>query len=136
VTPSPKVFSDNPDAPALKYLEREDWTPAIQAVVAYAERIGRRLLGFDVTVRIANSISWPYEGAYGGRRLLLNLGRLGHGWFERKDLAGINKLLIHEFGHEYSSNHLEAAYHDALCQLGGGISKLALDEPVLFQLEA
>lgn len=132
VTPSPKVFSDDPDAPALRYVEREDWTPAIQAVVAYAERIGERLLGFNLTVKVANSISWPYAGAYGGRRLILNLGRLGHGWFERKDIVEINQLLIHEFGHEYSMNHLEAAYHDALCRLGGKLALLALDEPGLF----
>lgn len=132
VTPSPKVFSDDPDAPELKCIERADWTPAIRDVVAYVERIGRRLLGFDVTVRIANSISWPYAGAYGSRRLILNLGRLGHSWFERKDLVEINQLLIHEFGHEYSMNHLDAAYHDALCRLGGDLVKLSLDAPGLF----
>ncbi len=134
VTPSPKVFSDDPDAPELKCLEREDWTPAIQAVVAYAERIGKHLLGFDITVRIANSIGWPYVAAYGGRRLILNLGRLGHAWFERKDLAEINKLLIHEFGHEYCMNHLDATYHDSLCELGGKLTLLALVEPDIFEI--
>lgn len=135
VTPSPKVFSEDPDAPPLKYLDPEDWTPAIRAVVSYAGRIGERLLGFGIEVKVANSIGWPFAAAYGGRRLILNLGRLGHGWFGRQDLAEINELLIHEFGHEYSMNHLDSAYHDALCRLGGKISRLALLEPVLFELK-
>ncbi|MCL4725474.1 MAG: hypothetical protein KJZ90_14510, partial [Rhodocyclaceae bacterium] len=73
VTPSPKPFSDNPDAQPLKLLDREKWTPAIESVVSYAGRIGQRLLDFPITVQIASAATWPYAGAYGGRRLILNV---------------------------------------------------------------
>ena len=40
--------------------------------------------------------------------------------------------LIHEFGHEYSEDHLSSEYHDALCKLGTKMAQLALDEPKCF----
>ena len=36
---------------------------------------------------------------------------------------------IHEFGHEYSGDHLSSDYHEALCRLGAGLKKLALERP-------
>ena len=60
------------------------------------------------------------------------MGAVGYKWFDGP-LAPINAFLIHEFGHEYSSNHLEDAYHDALCDLGGKLAQLALDKPLLFE---
>ena len=50
-----------------------------------------------------------------------------------RGLSGINeevdKLLIHEFGHQYSGDHLSEAYHEALCLLGARLKKLALTKP-------
>jgi hypothetical protein len=37
--------------------------------------------------------------------------------------------LIHEFGHQYSRDHLSEAYHEALCQLGASLKKLAVEKP-------
>ena len=136
VTPSPKPFSDDPDAKPLKLLPPERWTDAIRAVVSYAERIGQRLLGCPVVVDVASDVTWPFSGAYGPGRLVLNHGRLGNGWFERKDLAEINQLLIHEFGHHYSLNHLGTEFHEALCKLGGKMTRLALTEPSLCEIDA
>lgn len=134
VTPSPKPFSNDPNASHLRMLDEEKWTPAIKAVVAYAERIGGRLLGCPITVSIANDVTWPFAGAYGAGRLTLNHGRLGRAWFERADLVELNSLLIHEFGHHYSGNHLSASYHEALTRLGGKLCQLALQETELFNL--
>lgn len=132
VTPSPRPFS--PDGDPLKTLPRDRWTPAIEAVANYAERLGQRLLSSSVCVEIANDIGWPFAGAYGKGRLTLNLGRLGHRWFEG-DLSEINRLLIHEFGHHYCGNHLDAEYHEALCRLGAAVAQLALDAPEFFDLD-
>jgi len=32
---------------------------------------------------------------------------------------------IHEFGHEYSPDHLSAEYHEALCRIGAKLYSLA-----------
>ena len=41
----------------------------------------------------------------------------------------MDSLLLHEFGHEYSGDHLSSDYHEALCKLGAGLKKLALERP-------
>ena len=33
-------------------------------------------------------------------------------------------VLLHEFGHEYESDHLSASYHRALCRLGAKMRRL------------
>jgi hypothetical protein len=45
----------------------------------------------------------------------------------------VNDLLIHEFGHEYSGDHLSSSYHDALTRLGAKMTELALTDPALFK---
>jgi hypothetical protein len=132
VTPSPKPFSE--DGSPLKVLAERDWTPAIRAVVDYAMRIGHKLLGLGIKVSIANDITWPFAGTYGEGHLRLNLGRLGHRWFDSGNLVPVNDLLLHEFGHHYCSNHLDQDYYKALTRLGAQLTQLALTEPELFQL--
>ena len=41
----------------------------------------------------------------------------------------MDRLLIHELGHEFSSDHLSAEYHDGLCRLGARLKWLALEKP-------
>jgi hypothetical protein len=62
-----------------------------------------------------------------------NVSRLGKAWFEQEPTAvEVLDLIIHEFGHQYSGDHLSSAYHDALTRLGGQFTRLALDEPEWF----
>ena len=41
----------------------------------------------------------------------------------------MDRLLIHEFGHQYSGDHLSEEYHEALCRLGARLKRLALEKP-------
>ena len=41
----------------------------------------------------------------------------------------MDRLLIHEFGHDTSGDHLSDEYHEALCRLGAGMKRLALEKP-------
>ncbi len=131
VTPSPKPF--HPDGEPLRLLEQSKWTPRMSAVAAYARRLATKLIGVDIDVQIASSVSWPFAAAYGQRRLVLNLGRLGHRWFEG-DLEPINDLLLHELAHESASDHLSNKYHESLTSLGARMTTVALQEPDLFRL--
>lgn len=134
VTPSPRPFG--PDGEPLKTVPREDWTAGMNAVVGYIQRIAPRLIAAPVRVVIANDPTWPFRGAYGRGKLILNVGRLGHKWFsgELKSIAEINSLVIHELGHHYSGDHLSSEYHEALCHIGSKLTQLALHEPLLFDL--
>ncbi len=41
----------------------------------------------------------------------------------------MDKLLIHEFGHQWTLDHLSEDYHEALCLLGDRMKRLALEKP-------
>jgi hypothetical protein len=101
VTPSPKPF--HPDGRPLKVLEREKWTLAIKRVATFAQAVAYHVLEINVLdVTIANDVGWGFGAAYGERHLTLNLGRLGHQWFEKwPDNPDVERLLIHEFAHHY-----------------------------------
>lgn len=130
VTPSPKPYSDSGDP--LKLVPEEKWTPGFKNIAAYAAALGPKLLKRAVTVRFANDFAWPFAATYGSGQLTFNVGRLGYDWFAHGPTHGVNELIIHEFGHEFESNHLDEGYHEALCRLGAGLTELALSKPDFF----
>lgn len=132
VTPSPRPYQEGGEL--QKFLPQDSWTPAMKGVADYATRIGAKLLGKEIEVKVVSDISWPFAATFGpSGTLTLNLGRLGHKWFEGP-LERVNDLLLHEFGHGIASNHLSQDYHDALTMLGARMVRLALEEPSLFAL--
>jgi hypothetical protein len=131
VTPSPKPYS--PDGDPLNMIPESEWTPGMQLVAVYAAMIGRELLDCDVHVFIVREATWPYAATYGPGRLVFNLSRCGRGFFESGISDDLNALLIHEFGHHYSSDHLSEDYYRALCKVGARIVRLALTKPEMFQ---
>jgi len=134
------------------WVPREKWTPAIRAVVAYSADICRELTGSRVEVSILSDITESWGACYGSQGLVFNLGRLGHDFFDEcvasemtvnanvvrpkvetmRPTVRLNQLLIHELGHHVESNHLDERYHDALCNLGAKLARLALTKPELF----
>jgi hypothetical protein len=129
VTPSPKVLAGAEGKPGVP---REKWTPGMVQIAEYAEALASRLMKRSITVQYHNDAMYQFAAWYGGRTLTFNVGRLGYRWFEQGATDAVNRLLIHEFGHEYSDDHLAHGYHDALCRLGARLARLALDEPEFF----
>jgi len=126
--PTPKPYSDDPNAPPVNVIPPEKWTEGMKNVVAYARFLGEELMGVQPVVRVVDTPN-NFGACYGGCRLDLNLRHLGHRWFEQGATEGVDRLLIHEFGHQYSGDHLSAEYHEALCHLGARIKRLALEKP-------
>jgi hypothetical protein len=136
VTPSP-----NPSAGAdeIKVMDPDHYPESVAEVVDYAKRLARAIMDVDIDVQIGQAVTWPYLATYGSRRLTLNLGRLGYKWFEARTPEGrakITDLLIHEFGHEYCSDHLDHKYLHALTRLGGKAVEAALEDPALFDISS
>ena len=130
VTPSPKPHSES--GRPLKTIPMCDWTPGMVRVAELATALSREVMGVRLYVTLANDIKWPFGATYGkGGNLTFNVGRLGKTWFDQFpiNLVQVMALLIHEFAHEYSSNHLSAEYHEALCDLGAKMTILALNMP-------
>jgi hypothetical protein len=98
----------------------------MREVEQHAMAIAREVLKREISVTFANDAAWPFSATYGPGRLTFNVGRLGRKWFSlARNRKGINALLIHEFGHEYSSDHLSEDYHDALCRIGADLVEMA-----------
>jgi len=127
VTPSPKPF--DPNGKPLKILPEEKYTDGIREFIKYTQWISKELIEANINITIANDRSWNFSAAYGENRLTVNVSRLGYKWFENVASIKMNALLIHEFAHEYSGDHLSSKYHDALCTLGARLAEVAANNP-------
>jgi hypothetical protein len=140
VTPSPRPYSDDPDAPVRRELPDEQMTAGMQSVAALVERLVPRLLGETVRVDVVfiDDAAVPARAVFGrrnDRRCLFefNVAHLGASFFDGIPARGkVISLVIHELGHWWSGDHLAEAYHAALCELGAALVKLALDEAEVF----
>lgn len=137
VTPSP---NPNEGAENLKLMDPAHWPGYVRNVVDFAKAYATKLLALDedIEIRIVNDTTWPFAATYGPRRggttgiLTLNIGRLGHRWFQAGISREVIDLLIHEFGHHYESDHLSRRYLDALTMLAGLTWEMALEQPGFF----
>jgi hypothetical protein len=132
VTPSPKPYA--PGGKPLTLVNPMGWTHGMSRIAGFAQDIARELLGRSrLTVQIANEPDWVAATFGHGAPLVLNLPRLGDAFFHSGITDDVIDLIIHEFGHHYSVDHLSSAYHDALTKLGAQMTRLALTKPELFQ---
>ncbi len=127
VTPSPKPYS--PDGPPLRLLGESSWTAGMVLVAGYAKYLAREILECRITVQIADDPGWPFVATYGPGGLVLNAGRLGRHWFDAGACPRVTELLIHEFGHHVTPDHLSSEYYQALCRIGAQAMRLALESP-------
>jgi hypothetical protein len=138
VTPSNSEWKYG-DGPPERTIAETDWTPGMRRVAAHARWLAFHLLYVpDLQVRIVNEpIRRAHSAAaYSTGSLIFNAGRLGFVWFDRQpNDPEVLELLIHEFGHHYSSDHLDKRYHDGLSSLGAHMVQLALDWPERFTAE-
>jgi hypothetical protein len=109
-------------------IPEEKWTEGMKNIAGYAAFLARELMQVSLTVSVVHTTN-NFAACYGSGRLDFNLLRLGHRFFEQGASEDVDSLLIHEFGHEYSGDHLSSDYHEALCKLGAGLKKLALERP-------
>jgi hypothetical protein len=128
ICPTAKPYSDDPEAKDVTVISEEKWTEGMKNIAAYAALLARELLGVALIVSVVNTTN-NFVACYGDGRLDFNLLRLGHRWFDQGVTEEIDRLLIHEFGHHFSGDHLSEEYHQALCRLGAALKRLALEQP-------
>lgn len=133
LSPTPPLSRTSKDGIDIDPLEVRDRTPGMLRVEAYAKLVARKCLGMDIKVGFTGDPKYTFGACYGGHKLKFNVFRLGYSWFDRPPAATweIERLLIHELGHE-KGDHLEAAYDDALCEVGARLSCLKATNPELF----
>lgn len=134
VTPSPKPFSET--GGPLKLLEHDDLTPGMLGFEKYSNILADLLLGHPVSVKFANDVGWPFGGCYGSTTLTVNVGSVGKRWFEGSWCQRIyhwTGFLLHEFAHEYVSNHLTEDFHKTCCRLGAKLAQNIIERSDLFK---
>jgi hypothetical protein len=130
--PTPKPYSDNPNAPPENLIPPDQWTEAMENIADYATFLARELMQVELAIRMTR-VPNAFLACYGQGTLTFNLQQLGHKWFEQGAGEEVDALLIHEFGHEYCRDHLSEDYHDVLCRLGAKLKQLGLDKPEIFK---
>jgi hypothetical protein len=134
ILPTPKPYSDDPNAAPARFIPESDWTPALRAMATYATEYGWKLIGKAVSVRFEKGRMTDDWGAnYGAATLTFNYDRLGVSWFEQGPRESVNELLIHEFAHELEGNHLSDKFYRALQKLGAKSTNLAFANPDFFR---
>jgi hypothetical protein len=93
----------------------------MQAVALYSERIAKHLIDRDITVRFTADQGARFQAAFGPIAATLTFNHFhlpgGKDWYDAAEET-IDSMLLHELAHEYSGDHLDEKYHDALCDLG------------------
>lgn len=120
ITPSPsKLLNDlfGPDGKDITVPD-EKLTDGERRMMAYAHELAVHLIGGEVRVKVVSEITANAAAWYSARTLTLNVGRLGHRWFDSPDQEQVDALLIHEFAHDRATNHLDHSFHDECCRLG------------------
>jgi hypothetical protein len=130
--PTPKPYSDDPNARLAKVIPEEKWTPGMRETAEYARDLAWRLISKDIRIVMEVEPMASYGANYGHQTLTFNVGRLGRDWFNHGVTLDVNDLILHELGHEFESNHLSAGYHKALTRLGAKLAQLVLSEPTFF----
>lgn len=132
VTPSPKPY--DPDGDTITLIPRSQWTIGMERVVTFAINTGRELLDKKIIVQIAHEPEWPVQAVFGkSSALVLNKATLPTDFFDGEITDYVIDLLIHEFGHLWTIDHLSRDYYDALTRLGARMTRLALNKPELFR---
>lgn len=129
ICPSPKPYSKEKDSKEVTIIAPDKWTVGMKQIAEYAVFLGQELIQVPVTVTFVNTTNAFLACYAAGGDLHFNMFRLGHKWFEQGINEEVDKLLIHEMGHEASGDHLSEEYHDALCGLGAKLKRLALEKP-------
>jgi len=133
VCPTPKPYSQDKDAENVQVIPPEKWSSGMRKIADYAVFLGQELMQVPVTVTYVNTPNAFLACYAAGGDLHFNVFRLGYTFFEKGITKAVDELLLHEYGHQYSGDHLSEEYHEALCKLGAGLKRLALEKPEAFR---
>ena len=133
--PTPKPYSDDPDAPTADIIPENEWTHGMRLVAAYSRGLAKRLIGRRPLIQIVKTDN-SFKAAYvsGGRpELHFNLQHLGNEFFDSGIDEEVDALLIHELAHNKVADHLSEKFYRELCRLGAKMVLLAIEEPEFFE---
>lgn len=115
-----------------KIVPRNKWTDGMIDIADYSIWVAKHAIGKTITVSFINDAMMTIAASFGHGHLSYNVGRLGYEWFNNGPTFDVDRLLIHELGHDEthgSGDHLSHDYHKGLCRVGAKLKELAMREP-------
>jgi hypothetical protein len=130
--PTPKPYSDDPNAPKAQFMDRKDWTPGMVRFHDYLCWVAKELLGV-ASLKVRYPLRMNATACYGKKSAAsgvidFNVGALGLRWFDSIG-TGQDELAIHELAHHRADDHYSDEFHEACCEVGAGLKRLALKQP-------
>jgi hypothetical protein len=142
ISPSPKPYSSDPNAPIAKSWPEEKVTAAMQRYRGFVELVARRVLHVRIDdwkwVDSTNNFSMccgPIANPTGASiSYHVNVPALGVSWFEPCPMScpAMVDLTIHELGHYDGAAHLTDHYYDNLTKIGGELAVAVMDDLAAF----
>jgi len=144
LSPTPKPWSDDPDAKPADFVDPADWTDGMKNIAGYIEYLAKEALGINkMIVRFAKQMGT--SACYGRRGpssgiMEFNMSSLGYDWFDSVTVE-VDSLIIHEFAHHFISSHHNrefsdavpsGMYYDACCYVGAKIKNLLTRDSAKF----
>ena len=119
---SPNMSGTRP----AELLDKSKITKEMKQVISLAKKLHKQLFNQELNVEIfnekglgGNRLLATYCKGYSGSDLSFYYKTLGKDWFNlQNNKVKIMELIIHEFGHFYSGDHLSERYYDGLCEIG------------------
>jgi hypothetical protein len=132
ISPSPKPYGDDPDAPVAKRWPDDKVTAGMKRYKAFVELVAQRVLAVRVGdwrwVDTRNNFKMccgPTKES-GGDSISyhVNVPAMGVEWFEQFPMCSpeMVDLTIHELGHYDGAAHLTDQYYDNLTKIGGRLA--------------
>jgi hypothetical protein len=122
ITPAGQIFPTHSDS--FVAHEAADESDGMEQVREYAQKLAKLLLGCEIVVEFGEQKSRE-AACWGNKRLQFNVTNLGKAWFDLEhNRLAIDDLIIHEFAHHYSCNHLSEDYYHALSRLAAQAMQL------------
>jgi len=153
VSPTPKAYSDAPDAKHAQIIPESEWTSGMKEVAALSKQLFKAIADEDLTVLIyrkhgalafytrGNDLSSILSGT-SGPTIGFSYGSVGKAFFNewQDNLPRILELLIHEFSHHFTwdnrptdTHHISKQFEDALQNVGAKVAIVALRNPGIFK---
>jgi len=130
--PTPKPYSNDPNAPVAQLIPESEWSNGMRNIAAYAEALALKLLITDIKVRFERRPGACDRANYCHGQLCFNMGNMTQAWFDAGPNEDVDELILHEFAHEFEANHLSDQFHKATCRLGARLKTLAMRDPGFF----
>jgi hypothetical protein len=128
---TPKPFSE--DGTPAEVIDPKDYSQGMTEVVAFVHEMAKELMGRTITVTIVREMNIGMA-AYGDGDFIFSLKGCGRKFFDtwKENFGSVMALVLHEFTHQYESNHLSDNFYKKMQWLFGKAIVLSLRRPELF----